>query len=293
MKRILLAGGTGYLGKHIALALQQRDITFRVIARNPEKLNSLGISPEQIFTAELTDAASISGCCENIDIVISTLGITKQKDGLTYMDVDYQGNLNLLKEAKNSGVTKFIYVSALNAEKLRHLKICHAKELFVDELKASGINYCVIRPNGFFSDMTEFMNMARSGRVYLFGNGQYRMNPIHGADLAQFCIDAMEHPYTELEVGGPETFTQNEIAELAFSVLGKLRKTSHIPDWVRRTTLRLIRLFTNSKSYGPIEFFMTVMATDMLAKEYGKHTLKKYFESIKNHKSEEVANHED
>ena len=67
-------------------------------------------------------------------MVISTVGITRQKDGFTYMDVDYRENANLLSEAKRSGVKKFIYVSVLNGEKLSNLKICEAKEIFVTEL---------------------------------------------------------------------------------------------------------------------------------------------------------------
>ena len=67
-------------------------------------------------------------------MVISTVGITRQKDGFTYMDVDYRENANLLSEAKRSGVKKFIYVSVLNGEKLSNLKICEAKERFVTEL---------------------------------------------------------------------------------------------------------------------------------------------------------------
>ena len=39
----------------------------------------------------------------------------------------------------------------------------------------------------------------------------------------------------------------------------------------------LVKVFTGDKFYGPIEFFLTVMAMDMLAPEYGKHTLKEYF----------------
>ena len=83
-------------------------------------------------------------------MVISTVGITRQKDGLTYMDVDFQSNVNLIEEAKKEGVKKFIYISVLNGEKLRHLKICEAKEKLGDYLKLSGMNYCIIRPNGFF-----------------------------------------------------------------------------------------------------------------------------------------------
>jgi len=282
MKRILLAGSTGYLGGYIAKKLQQRSCFLRAIARNPEKLEKNGIKANEILKAELTDPESIKECCKGIDIVISTVGITKQKDGLTYMDVDYQANMNLLKEAKKSGVKKFIYVSVLNGEKLRNLKICNAKELFVEQLKKSGIDYCIIRPNGFFSDMSEFFNMAKRGRIYLFGNGELRANPIHGEDLAVVCVDAIDSPDKNIEIGGPETLTQNEIAAIAFDILGSKRKITYIPEWVRIAILKLVKLLTTSKFYGPVEFFMTVMAIDMIAPKYGKRTLKEYFKKLNN-----------
>ncbi len=282
MKKILLAGSTGYLGIYIAKELQKRSCFFRAIARSPEKLEQNDIQANELLKAELTDPESIRECCIGIDIVISTVGITKQKDGLTYIDVDYQANMNLLKEAKKNGVKKFIYISVLNGEKLRNLKICDAKELFVEQLKQSGIDYCIVRPNGFFSDMSEFFNMAKRGRIYLFGNGELRANPIHGEDLAVVCVDAIDKHEKEIEIGGPETLTQNEIASIAFDILGNKPKITHIPDWVRVTILKMVKLLTGSKFYGPVEFFMTVMAIDMLAPEYGRHTLKEYFKKMHN-----------
>ena len=281
MKKVLLAGVTGYLGSYIAKELQERAFTIRAIARNTERLKEKSIETNEIVKAELTQPGSIKGCCNNIDVVISTVGITRQKDGLTYMDVDYQANMNLLREAQKSGVKKIIYVSVLNGENLRHLKICDAKEMFVEQLKKSGMDYCIIRPNGFFSDMTEFYTMAKKGRVYLFGNGELKANPIHGEDLAAVCVDAIENPDQEIKVGGPETLTHNEIAATAFEVIGIKPKITHIPDWVRAAILKVVRIFTGSKVYGPIEFFLTVMAIDMLAPEYGKYTLKEYFTSLR------------
>jgi uncharacterized protein YbjT (DUF2867 family) len=282
MKKILLAGPTGYLGIYIAKELQRRSCFYRAVARSPEILKQNDIKANEMLKAELTDPDSIKECCKGIDVVISTVGITKQKDGLTYMDVDYQANMNLLKEAKKSGVKKFIYVSVLNGEKLRNLKICDAKEMFVEQLKKPGIDYCIVRPNGFFSDMSGFFNMAKRGRVYLFGNGELRANPIHGEDLAVVCVDAIDSPDKEIEIGGPETLTQNEIASLAFYILRNKPKMMHIPDWVRVTILKLVRLLTGSRVYGPVEFFMTVMAMNMLAPEYGQHTVKEYFRNLNN-----------
>ena len=282
MNKILLAGSTGYLGSYIAKELQKQAYFCRAIARNPEKLKQKDIEANEVIKAELTKPDSIKESCKDIDVVISTVGITRQKDGLTYMDVDYQANVNLLEEAKKSGVKKFIFVSVLNGEKLRNLKICDAKEMFVEQLKKSGVAYCIVRPNGFFSDMSEFFNMAKRGRVYLFGNGELRANPIHGEDLATVCVDAINRSDKEVEVGGPETLTQNEIASIAFDILGNKPKTTHIPDWVRVAILKVVRLFCGSKVYGPVEFFLTVMAMDMLAPEYGKHTLKEYFTNLNN-----------
>lgn len=282
MKKILLAGSTGYLGIYIAKELQQRSFFFRAIARSPEKLEQNEIKANEMLKVELTDPDSIKECCKGIDIVISTVGITKQKEGLTYMDVDYQANMNLLEEAKRSGVKKFIYVSVFNGEKLRNLKICDAKELFVEQLKSSGIDYCIVRPNGFFSDMSDFFYMAKKGRIYLFGNGELRANPIHGEDLAVVCVDAIDRSETEIEIGGPETLTQNEMASIAFDIVGNKPKITYIPEWIRIAILQVLKVFTRSKFYGPVEFFMTVMAMDMLAPESGKNTLKEYFVTLNN-----------
>lgn len=150
----------------------------------------------------------------------------------------------------------------------------------MEQLKQSGIDYCIVRPNGFFSDMSEFLNMAKKGRIYLFGNGEFRANPIHGEDLAVVCVDAVDRPDKEIEVGGPETLTQNEIASIAFDILGHKPKVTYIPEWIRFTIVKLVKMFTKSTFYGPVEFFMTVMAIDMIAPEYGKHTLKEYFKKM-------------
>lgn len=280
MERILLAGATGYLGRFILKELLQRGYQVKTLVRDAGKVKADGSPDLEICEAEITDAGSIKGCCDTIDVVISTVGITKQKDGLAYMDVDFQANANLLEEAQRAGVRKFIYVSALNADKLTHLAICRAKEMFVEKLKHSGVDFCVIRPNGFFSDMAEFITMAQRGRVYLFGRGQFRSNPVHGADLATVCVDAVNLPDQEIEVGGPELLSHEEIARLAFDSLEKPPRISYIPDWLRKCVLRSLQLLTKQTFHGPVEFFLTVMAMDMIAPEYGSRTLKEFFSGL-------------
>ena len=196
-QRVLVAGATGYLGKFLVKKLKSQGYWVRALSRANQKIEPVKQYVEEVILGEATKPETIDGLCKNIDIVISSLGITKQKDGLTYMNVDYQANRNVLTEALKDNVKKFMYISVFNSEKLRHLEIVKTKERFAQELKEARVEYTIIRPNGFFSDMTEFFKMAKRGRIYLFGNGEYRCNPIHGADLAEACVKWLLLPLVE------------------------------------------------------------------------------------------------
>ncbi|MDL5512489.1 SDR family oxidoreductase [Arenibacter sp. M-2] len=277
-KRVLVAGATGYLGQFLVKELKKRGFWVRILIRKEAQKKLFG-NVDDVFIGEITKPQTLNGITQNIDWVISTVGITRQKDGLTYMDVDYQGNSNLLKEALKDQVEAFQYISAINGDKLRQLKIFEAKEKFVDELKVSAVRSYIMRPNGFFSDMKDFLSMAKGGRIYLFGDGNQKLNPIHGADLAQVCVDKLMAKSTEESIGGPDVLSQNEIGELALKAWNKPMKISHFPDWVRISVIWFLRTFTSSKTYGPIEFFLTAMANDNVANPYGTHHLKDFFES--------------
>lgn len=275
--RILIAGSTGYLGSNIVELLLSEHIDFKAIARNKTKLLTMGVRKSQVIEAQVTHPDELKGVCEGVDVVISCLGITRQQDGLGYLDVDYQANLNLLEEAERAGVGKFIYISAFNAQKYPQVRLLEAKERFANRLlQSTTLTPCVIRPNGFFSDITEVYNMAKSGRVFTFGDGEHLLNPIHGKDLARFCLEAIERNDTELDVGGPDVLSVNDIARLAFKSQNKVEKNTHLPDFLRRTGLSIVRHLPE-KWGGPAEFFLTMLGGDNIAPTYGRHRLEDYF----------------
>jgi len=277
MKRVLVAGATGYIGKYAVREFKKEGYSVCALTRNEKKLESFGEFIDEIRVGEITDPESLRGICDGIDIVFSSIGITKQKDNLTYMDVDYGGNKYLLDEALKSGVSKFIYISVFGADELSKLKIICAKLKFEEALKQSGIDYAIIRPNGFFSDILEFFEMAKKGRGYVFGTGEYKMNPIHGADLAEVCVNAVGSSERIIKVGGPDILTHNEILKLAFTVLDKPVKITKIHLWINKMLLAFLRTFTSVKTFGPLEFFMTVLARNMVAPSHGSRHLADFF----------------
>jgi uncharacterized protein YbjT (DUF2867 family) len=278
MKKVLVAGSTGYLGQYVIKELKKQGYWVRALARYPQKLKPIQEDIDEVFIGEVTHPETLNGVCDGIDVVFSSVGITRQKDQVTYMDVDYQGNMNLLAQARQSGVHKFIYVSVIKGQQMQDLKMIQAKELFVDHLKGASIESTVIRPTGFFSDMLEFLAMAKKGKVYLFGTGQNTINPIHGKDLAEVCVKAIEQTQQEIDVGGPMQYTYRQIAELAFRVLHKKANISTVPLWMKSVVLALIRTFTSVNTYGPVEFLMTVLTINVVGNPYGKEGLQHFFE---------------
>lgn len=289
VKRVVVAGATGYLGKFVTREFKQRGYWVRALTRSVERLEQPGpfTAPsisrnevDDVCVAEVTKPETLKGLCEGgIDVVFSSVGISRQRDRLSFEQVDYQANRNLIDLCAENGVRKFVYVSMLGAEQIAHLAITKAHERVVKDLEASGLEYAVVRPSGYFSDMGAVLDMAKRGRVLLVGDGSNHFNPIHGADLAAVCVDAAEGTDLVVEAGGPEVLTQREVAELAFDVVGKPVKVTVIPLWLAKGLARAIGVL--SRQFGDLaEFIVTAGEVDGVGPARGKTTLRSYFEEL-------------
>ncbi len=287
-KRVLVAGATGYLGKYAVKAFKQRGYFVRVLSRSEERLHAPGpfSAPalsaddfDELFLGEVSQPETLLGAMDGIDLVFSSVGISRQRDGLTFEQVDYQCNKNLIDLAEQAGVSRFTYVSMQGAENIMQLAITQAHEKVVAALQDSSMEYRIIRPCGYFSDMGVLYDMARRGRSYLVGDGSNRMSPIHGRDLARVCVEASEGEALEVEAGGPDTLTQREAAELAFEVAGNPVKITVIPMWLARALVKVIGVL--STQFGDLaEFIVTAGEIDGVGPPMGTTTLRAYFEAL-------------
>lgn len=279
MRRVLVAGATGYLGRHLVARLKQDGYWVRVLVRRPEQAATFE-RVDDVFVGQVTRPATLAGVADEVDTVFSTIGITRQHDGVGYQQVDFGGNLALLREAERSGVERFVYVSVLHGRELRRqVRLADAKERFVDRLRRSPVPSVVVRPTGYFSDLSAFLAMARKGRVFLVGSGRRRMNPISGRDLAAACVRAAQEGPPDVEVGGPEVLTHDQIATAAFAAAGRPVRIRHLPLSVLRAVVRLLSRVAPERVYGPLQFFVAVMERDMVAPATGTDRLGSYFAS--------------
>ena len=269
---VLIAGATGYLGRFLCAEYARRGHHVTALVRDTAQAEGLA-------EAEATRPETLTGVMDGVDLVVSSLGITRQADGLGYREVDFQANLNLLQEAEAAGVKRFAYVHVLNADAMAGVPLVDAKAAFVEALRASDMPATVIAPTGYFSDMGEILDMARRGRVWLFGDGSQRLNPIDGADLALVIADATDAGLGWAEIGGPDVMTQDEIARAAFAALGTKPRITHLPDALRRAALAILPILPRRMS-GPARFFLTALGLDMVAPRYGTRHLADHFATL-------------
>ena len=286
-RTVVVAGATGYVGKFAVRAFKEAGYHVRAITRDAARLAEPGPfhapavrdACDEVVVAEVTRPDTLGEAMRGADVVFSSVGISRQRDMLTFEQVDYQCNRNLIDAAEAAGVGKFVYVSLWGPEEIPDLAITVAHEKVVDALAASPLDASVIRPGGYFSDMGALMDMAKRGRTFIVGPGQNRFNPVHGADVARVAVESVDSSEAEHGIGGPEIFTQLEAAALAYEVLGKPPRFTHVPMGLARFAVRGIRLL--NRQFGDLaEFIVTAGEIDGVAPCNGTHTLRAHFEEL-------------
>jgi uncharacterized protein YbjT (DUF2867 family) len=281
---VLVVGGSGTLGTCIVQALHQQGYKIHLLSRNPDDLQAkhpklVGLA-EGIVHGNLL--ASLEGICNGIDAVISCAGaamdINNIRNKTSFYEVDYQGNLRLLSEAQRAGTAKFVYVSAFGAQTLRS-EYTDAHEAFATALQHSGMPHTVVRPTGFFSFMGEFVQMARRGAGFVVGSGTARTNPIHEADVAALCIQALFCDEPSIDCGGPDIFTREEIVRLAFQAVGKKPRITHVPARMYSVLPTLAKPF-NPRIAALLDFGGKVSLYDCIAPQRGERRLLDYFTAL-------------
>lgn len=272
---MLVAGATGALGQELVRECKGRGYAVRALGRDRSKLARLEKTADEIVTADALKPERLQGACDCVDAVISCLGasvIPELKYGrATFTRVDYPANCNLIQEAERAGVKRFVYISTFGAERLGRFDFVRGHEQVVEELRKSPMEYSVLRCTGFHSSMHTILNIGGRIAVPEHNGGTARTNPIHESDLARLCVDALEAPPGERDVGGPEGLTRKQIAELVLAG----RKYRRVPSNALRMGSLALK-FINPRVSNLYAFIAEILEEDVLAPLCGSITMADY-----------------
>lgn len=275
---LLLFGSTGNLGKKIARSATEQGYRVVAVVRNKTKGEAIKELVQDYIVADVTNASSLEGICNGFPIVISALGKSvspNEKSRQSFRQIDLEANSHILSEAVKSGVKKFIYVSAFSSEQYPHLEYFSVHHQFSEKLKASGLDYAIIKPPALFSAFLDLVDMAKKGMLVTMGAGDKLTNPIYEGDLAAICIQAIQQPNAVIEAGGKEVLSRHQINEIIQQAVNPTKKVRKIPLGLVTSGLPLLKPFSRNL-YDKMAFFTAVMQHDTVAPALGETRLKDY-----------------
>ena len=233
--KIVLAGAFGNLGAEILKRLCADG--HEVIAADLRETAVEGCEGKYTFRAiDATDPETMKGLCDGAEVVITTVGLTGASTKVTSYDIDYKGNMNLYAEAKAAGVKKFNYISVISCDEpgAEKVPMLHAKYLVEEEIKKQDTDYVIYRPTGYFYDIAKvFKPYVDKGEMQLLkGFGGVKANVVDCSDFADFIVDHMNDTNVTYNVGGKETYTYEEMAQMCFDAAQKPLKIKWAPIWL-------------------------------------------------------------
>jgi uncharacterized protein YbjT (DUF2867 family) len=231
--KILVTGGTGFVGSRVIHALRAEGRDVRMLIRDP----SDGVPGTEHVTGDVRDPASLGVVVEGCTHVVHLVAIIRGRPQ-EFHTVMAEGTRSLIAAAREAGVERFLLMSALGTSEPTPATVPYfrAKWAMEQEIGASGLEHTIFRPSFVFGRggaLPTFVTQVRYAPVVtVIGDGRQRSQPIWVDDVAAYFARAVDHPAAAnrtFELGGPDTVNWNELYLLIAKVLGKKRRLLHVP----------------------------------------------------------------
>jgi uncharacterized protein YbjT (DUF2867 family) len=214
----LVTGATGGLGRRIVRLLREREQPVRAFVQLTSRYGELEHRGAEIFIGDLLEERDIQKACQGVQFVISAHGSNASSRGGAQA-LDYRANIDLIDAAKAAGVQHFVFISVLGADRgYEDSPVFKAKWAVEQALRNSGLNYTILRPSGFSSNLLPLAEQFRQTGIYLLvGDPQSRTSIVSTDDLARIAIESVSTAAAlnqTLAVGGPETLTRSDIPQI-------------------------------------------------------------------------------
>ena len=242
--KVLVTGGTGFVGSRIVHALRAQALDVCALVRRPERAAHLRALGVELVAGDMNDPASLRAAVAGCTHVIHLVAILNGSDE-DFQRVMTQGTTNLVSAAQEAGVERFVLMSALGTRDPSEGTVPYYAAKWAEEQAVieSGLEHVIFRPSFVFGRnggaLSTFMKQVRySPVVTVIGPGLQRSQPIWIDDVAEYFVRAIAAPSAAnrvFELGGPDTVDWNDLYGLIAKVLGKHRRLVHVPIGVART----------------------------------------------------------
>lgn len=269
--KIVVAGGTGFLGRHICRGLIETGHSVTVLGRDPTRVTAI---PQLIGAnatrGDVTDPTSLQATLDGADACVYSVGfpnypMENARKGLTFDRYERVGVGNLLSEAIRAGVERFFYLSGANVDPSSPRSWLRAKGLAEEAIRASGLSYSILRPSWVYGPedkaLNKFVTIARISPIVPKPapvGRQQMIQPVSYEDVKLAATRVFERSDAwnkTLEIGSRTVMTMGEVVTTMLRVLNKRRLIVPVPaPLLKLATVPLGLLPEPPLSPGGVEF---------------------------------------
>ncbi len=244
--RYLITGTTGLVGSEIVNYLSKTNNSIRCLIHNaklPVKNKHI-----QLYKGDITNNKSLNKVCKNVDIIIHCAALINGKDKNEYLKTNYIGTKNILNQAANNKVKKFVYISSWSTD-IKSGDYSLSK-LLAEQYVKHYKNYLIIKPADIYSfKKSHIHSYIKSLQSYpitpVVGNGNYLVSPIYSTDLVKAIFVLIKSNEKISTVTGPQIFTFNQFNKLIKTHYKQNKQSLKIP-------IRLLKGIAKLKNYIPL-----------------------------------------
>lgn len=243
--KVLVTGGTGFVGRQVVGDLVSRGHLVKVLARDPDAAQARGWAGQtavQLVAGDVLEAGGLRAALAGMEAVVHLVGIISECREITFERLHVQATRNVLTAMGQAGGRRLVHMSALGTRP-QAASTYHQTKWAAEELvRASGLDYTIFRPSIIYGPGDQFINrfarlMRYSPVVPVPGPGQARLQPVSVANVGRAFALALADARTSgqtIDLCGPETLTFNQILDGIMQATGRRRLKIHLPLGVAR-----------------------------------------------------------
>ncbi len=255
---ILVAGGTGRLGRAIVHRLAAAGTRVRVLTRDAARARDLDV---EVVVGDVRDASCVAAAVRGCVTVVSAIHGFAGPGRPSPEAIDRKGNLALIDAARSAGVGHFVLVSVHGAAATHPMTLHRAKHAAEVALRASGLRFSIVRPTSFMETWVDVLGgpLAKDGAALVFGPGVNPVNFIGIDDVAALVVARVRTGGGDeiIEIVGPENLGFTAFAERLIAARGT-------PATIRRIPLPALRLMSVlARPFSPVFARMAAAAVLM------------------------------
>jgi NADH dehydrogenase len=227
-----VTGAFGYSGRYIAARLLEQGREVITLTNSAGRTNSFA-GQVRVFPLAFAEPDKLVAALAGVDVLYNTYWV-RFNHPLFSHEQAVNNTLVLFDAARRAGVRRVVHVSITNPSVDSPLEYFSGKARLELALRESGLSYAILRPTVLFGREDILINnIAWALRKFpffaIFGDGSYRLQPVHVDDLADLAVTEGARPENvTINAIGPETFTYRELVQAVGAAIGRPRKLVNV-----------------------------------------------------------------